>query len=105
MVARPDRTDTSSPAEDTLWRLVDEVLHYLWDPIGIRGIPAARDEYRSYVPDVVSVLLDGGGRDEIVEYLLWVERDRMEMPPRQDHARHIGDLLVEHLALIRGEGP
>jgi hypothetical protein len=35
---------------------VDELLHYIWDPIGIAASTGARDEYDSYVPTVVKML-------------------------------------------------
>jgi hypothetical protein len=28
-----------------LYRMVDEILHYVWDPIGVAGEARARDEY------------------------------------------------------------
>ncbi len=39
--------------ERELTSRISEVLHYTWDPIGVRGDPHARDEYDSYVPDVL----------------------------------------------------
>jgi hypothetical protein len=38
------------PHQDELYRRTDEVLHYIWDPIGVAGVPEARDEYDSYLP-------------------------------------------------------
>ena len=38
---------------DELHRRTDEVLHYIWDPIGVSGVPTARDEYSGYVPRLV----------------------------------------------------
>ncbi len=35
-----------------LKRRVDEVLYYVWDPIGVSDEPFARGEYHSYVPRV-----------------------------------------------------
>ncbi|MGE9297066.1 MAG: hypothetical protein ACQKBV_12335 [Puniceicoccales bacterium] len=35
---------------------VDEVLHYIWDPIGVAGVPEARDEYDAYISTVYTVL-------------------------------------------------
>lgn len=32
-----------------LYRRVDEVLFYVWDPIGVANSPAARDEYYGYL--------------------------------------------------------
>ncbi len=45
-----------SDRENELYQRVDEVLHYLWDPIGVSDVPGARDEYHSYVPQVFSLL-------------------------------------------------
>ncbi|CAD6563044.1 hypothetical protein ACFQ3P_41525 [Paraburkholderia sabiae] len=39
-----------------LHRRVDEVLFYVWDPIGVANSPAARDEYYGYLPIVFSML-------------------------------------------------
>lgn len=43
--------------------IVDEVLHYKWDPIGVAETPEARNEYSGYVPKVVDLALvnDEGG--------------------------------------------
>jgi hypothetical protein len=32
-----------------LYKRVNEVLHYVWDPIGVAYSPAARDEYQRYI--------------------------------------------------------
>ena len=32
---------------------ISEILHYVWDPAGIAGEPACRDEYDGYVPGVL----------------------------------------------------
>jgi hypothetical protein len=34
-----------SPEQNELYKRVDEVLHYVWDSIGVAGEPHARDEY------------------------------------------------------------
>jgi hypothetical protein len=44
------------PQELELYKRCDEVLHYLWDPIGVAGAPGARDEYRSYLPNVFALV-------------------------------------------------
>lgn len=45
---------------------VSEILYYVWDPIGINGIPACRDEYEDYVP-IVSAYLSHNAPDVRVE--------------------------------------
>ena len=42
--------------QKALYRAIGEILHYVWDPIGIAGVPQARDEYDSYVAQVKAQL-------------------------------------------------
>jgi hypothetical protein len=58
-----------SPEHKELYRRVDEVLHYLWDPIGVSGVPEARDEYDSYSPHVFSLLVRRANAQEIADFL------------------------------------
>lgn len=39
-----------------LQRRVDEVLFYVWDPIGVSDEPFARGEYESYVPGIATLV-------------------------------------------------
>jgi hypothetical protein len=48
-----------------------------WDPIGVRGVPQARDEYDSYVAQIGERLRDGQSVDEIAAFLTDVEEVRM----------------------------
>jgi len=59
--------------EKKLYRQTDEVLHYMWDPIGVKGIAQARDEYHSYLPHVFSLLLKGENTKQITETLLGIK--------------------------------
>ena len=52
-----------------LYRIVDEVLYYVWDPIGIACKPLARDEYYGYVPTVFLHVRDGSDAETIAAYL------------------------------------
>jgi hypothetical protein len=38
---------------------IEEIVHCKWDPIGVSGIPEARDEYGAYVHEVFSRLRSG----------------------------------------------
>jgi hypothetical protein len=66
-----------NPYEQALYQRTDELLHYLWDPIGVAGCPQARDEYYAYLPQVFGMLLEGKVEDEIASYLTRVEDERM----------------------------
>ena len=43
-----------------------------WDPIGVRGVPEAADEYDRYVMPIYEILRNGGTEEEILTYLEWI---------------------------------
>lgn len=57
--------------------VVDEVLHYLWDPIGVSGDPWARDEYQSYIGPVLAMLSSGASESEIAYRLSQIVVEQM----------------------------
>jgi len=86
----------SSPHDAELYQRVDEVLHYIWDPIGVRDMPTARDEYYSYLPTVFSLLTRSDNNDEkIAEYLVYVATDRMGLRETKEHALEIVAILQD----------
>ena len=56
-----------------LTNAIDTVLLDHWDPIGIRDVPQARDEYDEYAAHIRSMLLRGAPSGELAAYLLAVE--------------------------------
>lgn len=87
-----------------LYRRVDEVLHYLWDPIGVASEVGARDEYHSYLPLVFKLTLEAKGTEAISNYLLGVESERMGFdvtPEAKKKATEIAELLIEHREWIK----
>ena len=69
--------DISSKYGKELHLRVSEVLHYTWDPIGVRGEPNARDEYDSYVPEVCLLLQGGATAEQIAAHLDRIATERM----------------------------
>jgi hypothetical protein len=91
----------SSPRDVELYQRVDEVLHYIWDPIGVAGMPMARDEYYAYLPTVFSLLTQDGGDDEkIAEYLIYVATERMGLRETKERALEIAAILQDWKAAI-----
>jgi hypothetical protein len=84
-----------SPKALRLYRAVDEVLHYVWDPIGIAHVPEARDEYYSYLPQVFDMVRDARDEPAIASYLGKVRVDRMGLPARPDFDLAVARLLLE----------
>lgn len=48
-----------------------------WDPIGVREIPEARGEYDHYVPSIYRMLITRCSKQEIFDYLWWLETEHM----------------------------
>ena len=61
---------------------IRQVLLRDWDPIGVREIPEAQDEYDSYVGGVYRLLASHAQDDELVEHLYRIERETMGLGPR-----------------------
>jgi hypothetical protein len=92
-----------SPEQKELCRRIDEVLFYLWDPIGVAGAPEARDEYEGYVPHVFSLLMTEAGSALIAEFLVKTETEDMGLTKSdgaQERARKIADLLQKYHDVI-----
>ena len=92
-----------SPKEIELYKRTDEVLHYIWDPIGVSDSPYARDEYWNYLPHVFNLLIKNESKNVIVNYLLSVETERMELNPNKSKAEYVVDILYEYKQKIFSE--
>jgi hypothetical protein len=90
----------STQHEKELYLRVDEVLHYLWDPIGVSGIPMARGEYQSYVPQVVTLLNESANAEKIVSYLNEVVTKRMGLRENADAALQVVAVLLDWKAVL-----
>jgi hypothetical protein len=83
------------PKELELYKRCDEVLHYVWDPIGVAGVPQARDEYDSYLPQVFRMVVDGVSRERIVDHLVNVESEYMGLTASRSRAERAVDCLLD----------
>ena len=83
------------PREAELYKRCDEVLHYIWDPIGIAGAPGARREYYAYLPSIFARVRDEVDADQIVEDLIMIEEQRMTLIGNRENARPAVDVLMK----------
>lgn len=93
------RIDLSSKDKE-LHRITDEVLHYLWDPIGVSCFPQARDEYYTYSTQVFSLLKDGATQEAVAEYLGRVSTQRMGLTANPENDTNAAGLLCEWREVI-----
>lgn len=74
---------------------VGEVLHYIWDPIGVSGSVQARDEYDGYVDRVCDLLWQGADAIQISKHLVQLADQDMGLPGTQDRADLTAHKLLE----------
>jgi hypothetical protein len=87
--------------DDASLRMVQIVLHWAWDPIGVRGIEGAVDEYDMYAPQVLEMLEADAPVEQIAGYLTSVVRDRMELPVRPDRDDDVSRMLQQLIPINR----
>ena len=61
-------------------RAIGEVLLRNWDPLGVKDVPEAKDEYDSYVGGVYRLIASGASAKQIAEHLVRLETDRLGYP-------------------------
>lgn len=83
------------PKDEELYRRVDEVLHYIWDPIGVSGVPQARDEYYSYLPGVFQLVKDKAAADTIARHLTDIVVNRMGLRGTIEDALEVVSVLQD----------
>ncbi len=88
-------------SDDTSLRMIQVALHWAWDPIGVRGIEEAADEYDMYAFPVLEMLKADAPVEQIADYLTSVVRDRMELPVRPDRDRDLSSLLQQIFVITR----
>ena len=81
--------------EKELYKRIDEIIHYIWDPIGVSGVPQARDEYYSYLAEIQSLVLSGCEKSEIANHLTMIEVDRMGMKSTTERNLEVADMLID----------
>ena len=87
------------PKDNELYQRIDEVVHYIWDPIGISEAPQARDEYHSYLPAIFS-RVKAGKVDDIVEYMRWAVEENMGLSFDAEKAEKVAGVLLEWKRVI-----
>ena len=92
------------PQEMKLYRQTDEILHYMWDPIGVSGVAQARDEYHGYLPQIFKRVLNECKKEEIAEYLIEVETKSMGLTANKERALEIAGVLIDAKEAIIDDG-
>jgi hypothetical protein len=84
-----------------LSRRVDEVLFYVWDPIGVADEPYARAEYESYVPEIRELLERNDDIGPISSHLAEIATESMGLSPNKQKCDYTAELLLRHKQAIK----
>lgn len=83
-----------SAAKDfLLYKQIDDILWYDWDPIGVNDI-APRDEYQSYVPQIYQLKKSGADAETIANRLLTLENDTIGVLGNRERCREVAQKIV-----------
>ena len=82
--------------DNELYKRVDEVLFYIWDPISVSDEPYARDEYLSYLPTVYNLLIEDKPKEKIIQYLNGVLVDKIGMARNDEHTNNVVEILLKY---------
>lgn len=73
---------------------VRTILLEQWDPIGIRDVPAARDEYDRYAPGIVRSLRGRTTVAGMAAQLLEIETEQMGLAADRERAERVARTLL-----------
>jgi hypothetical protein len=83
-----------SEKDRALYTFVDEIIFYHWDPVGVSDSPEARDEYRTYLPQIFLLLRNGATQDAICGLLARFQTDNMGMPLDEQKNAYVASMLI-----------
>lgn len=84
-----------------LRRRVDEVLFYVWDPIGVSDEPCARGEYWDYVSGILAAVEKFDEPEPIGELLAAIVTEQIGISPNRTHCKEVASLLLRHKHAIQ----
>lgn len=86
--------DLAAAKDFLLYKKIDDILWFDWDPIGINDI-APRDEYQSYIPEVFRLVKAKADKEEIAGTLYRIETGIMGMSGSLDNCLAVSDKLLK----------
>jgi hypothetical protein len=78
-----------------LHRAIHQALIEEWDPIGVGSFPEAADEYDGYIPTIYKLLIRRASKQEIFDYLWWLETEHMGLSGDRQATEHFAARLLE----------
>lgn len=86
--------DLAAAKDFLLYKKIDDILWFDWDPIGINDI-APRDEYQSYIPEIFRLVKAKADKEEIARTLYRLETEIMSMNGSFDKCLAVAGKLLQ----------
>jgi hypothetical protein len=80
---------------DKLLTKVRTALLTDWDPIGVRDVPTAQDEYDTYAPVLCGLLMRGHSREDLIKHISWIVHDQMGLQDMPAENERFADRLLQ----------
>jgi hypothetical protein len=80
---------------------IGQILMEHWDPIGVRDVEAAKDEYDRYVPAILGMLNKGTSVIKMAEHLDHIQIDEMGLAATPERSRSVAEQLARMRASWR----
>ncbi|GMG88760.1 hypothetical protein MNKW57_30810 [Biformimicrobium ophioploci] len=77
-----------------LYERLDEILFYKWDPIGINSDCLGRDEYRSYLPKIFQLVLEGESPESVAAHLTELAKTSMGLSSQSEHDLAVAKIMI-----------
>ncbi len=84
---------------------IREVLLHEWDPIGVSHVPAAHDEYDSYVGEIYALLIRRSPIQELFDLLWWIETEGMGLCGSYSRTNKVAERLIALTNELDGSPP
>ncbi len=78
----------------SLYKTIDEILWFDWDPIGVNDNEEIRDEYQGYTPQVFKLKKDGADLNKIAKHLYQLETVSMGMNGNLEQCKEIAEKII-----------
>ena len=76
-------------------RKIRQILLNKWDPIGVKEIPEAQDEYDSYIGGIYRLIASHHSKEDIIEYLYKIEKENMGLFSKQSNLKVVAEELIK----------
>ena len=83
------------PDQLELYKKIDEILYYEWDPIGVSAINGPKDEYQSYLPQIFKMAMQDTPIAVIAKSLTDLATEGMGLTPDAGHDKKAAEAIMQ----------